>query len=139
MASAAPPPLHSRSSPAFERRQKIARRIAVGFLFLVGCLLVLSYRLDPLPRLSTPAEYLLSAAGFCLITFIGFMNEPLTVPARLQLRLYAAASLVGLVYAWVFTSLISSYWYGVISIVVISAVIKTIAARMIKAQHTKRK
>jgi len=92
-----------------------------------------------MPRLSTPAVYLLSVAGFCLMTFIGFMDEPLTVPARLQLRLYAAAILVSLVYAWVFTSLISSYWYGVISLVVISAGIKAIAAKMIKTQHAKRK
>ena len=131
-----------RSSPAFERKQKIARRICLGVFLFIACLLgvgVVSGRLDPMPHLSTPVVYLLSIAAFCFAPFMGFMDEPLTVPARLQLWLYAGAVLVGLAYAWVFTNLVWNYWYGFISLLVISAGIKAIAATMIKRQHAQHK
>jgi len=131
-----------RSSPAFERKQKIARRICVGIFWTIAGLLgagVVSGRLDHIPTLPTPVVYLLSIAALCLAPFIGFMDEPLTVPARLQLRLYAGAVLVGLAYAWVFTSLVWNYWYGFISLLVISAGLKAIAATMIKKQHAQHK
>jgi len=139
MASLTPPPTHSQTP--FERKQKIARLISYGVLFTIAGFLVVgvvSGSLDHI-SLSTPMAYLLSVAAFAFMTFIGFMDEPLTVPARLQLRLYAGAVAGGLVFAWVFTRLVDIRWSVFVSLTVISALIKAIAAQMIKYQRAQRK
>lgn len=138
MATAAPSPKHGRA--AFKRKQRIVHW--GGFILVVGVLVALVwFRDQPIPAAFYPV---VAPAAYCFVVFTAFTvftDEPLAVPARLQLRLYAGAVLVGLAHWWVwrvFPGLLSNYWVGVFSFIVIAAALRAIAAQMTKRQHARR-
>ena len=132
MAAATQPPAPRRSLLPSERRRQIVRWVGGG---LAGCFFgalifapnLLSNFFSAIP---TPFIPFVAPALLCGVTLYAFGAAPLTVPARLQLMLYAGAVLAGFAWTWA-ASLIDNFWFGFLSLIVIAAVLRAAAAHLI--------
>jgi len=103
-------------------------------LLVIGGCLGVGIASGSFDGLSAPLVYPLAAALFCFAVFVGFVDDPLTVPVRLQLMLYAIAALAGVAFAWT-TSLIENKDVELFLFVVIAVGFKVAAAKLIKNRH----